>query len=197
MIVKTHMQLLNPGQSGEKRQSAGDIQFAINECSLGLVLVAQSARGLCAVLLGDERGALRRDLQDRFPDATLIEGDATFGALAAEAAALVESPARGLDVPLDMRGTTFQRAVWQALREIPAGSTATYKDIASRIGMPKAVQAVAQACAANPLAVVVPCHRVVKRDGTLSGYRWGIERKRSLLEHEAAMLDGGPGTLRR
>jgi AraC family transcriptional regulator of adaptative response/methylated-DNA-[protein]-cysteine methyltransferase len=161
------------------------IQLSLGQSSLGLVLVAQSASGICAVLLGDDRDALRRDLQERFPDATLIEGDEKLSALAARMIDPVESPARGLDLPLDLRGTEFQRSVWQALRKIPAGSTATYTEIAGRIGRPTAARAVAQACAANALAVVIPCHRVLRSDGRLPGYRWGIERKRSLLEREA------------
>ncbi len=160
------------------------IQVVIGQSSVGLVLVAQSAKGICAVLLGDDRRALRRDLRRRLPGATLIEGDATLGALVAEVIAFVESPTRRLDVPLDLRGTEFQRRVWRALREIPAGSTASYSDIANRIGAPKAAKDVAEACAANPLAVVVPCHRVIRKDGSLSGYRWGLERKRALLAKE-------------
>jgi AraC family transcriptional regulator of adaptative response/methylated-DNA-[protein]-cysteine methyltransferase len=162
-----------------------EIRFAIGQSSLGLALVAESARGICAVLLGDDRDALRRDLQERFPGATLIDGDEKLSALAAGVIDPVESPARGLDLPLDLRGTEFQQTVWRALCQIPAGSTATYTEIASRIGRPTAARAVAQACAANALAVVVPCHRVVRSDGRLSGYRWGMERKRALLEREA------------
>lgn len=164
-----------------------EIQFTIGASSLGAVLVARSAKGICAVLLGDDRRALKRDLQRRFADATLIDDDLTLGRLATEVILLVESPANGLDVPLDMRGTEFQRKVWQALREIPAGSTASYSDIANRIGASTAAQDVAEACAANALAVVVPCHRVIKKDGSLSGYRWGLERKRALLAREAVV----------
>jgi len=159
-----------------------EIHYAVNPSSLGLVLVAQSAKGVCAVLLGDDLQTLQRDLKERFPEANLIEGDA---ALATQVIGTLESPARGIDVPLDPQGTEFQQSVWKALREIPAGTTASYTDIANRIGLPKSARAVAQACAANPLAVVVPCHRVVKSDGKLSGYRWGVERKRALLEREA------------
>jgi AraC family transcriptional regulator of adaptative response/methylated-DNA-[protein]-cysteine methyltransferase len=162
-----------------------DIRFAVGECSLGSILVAQSARGICAILLGDDPDALTRDLQDRFPQATLIGGDAAFEQLIAKVVGFVEAPALGLDLPLDIRGTAFQQRVWQALRTIPAGSTASYTDIARRIGAPHAVRAVAQACGANPLAVAIPCHRVVRHDGALSGYHWGVERKRSLLEREA------------
>ena len=162
-----------------------DIQFAIGECSLGSILVAQSERGICAILLGDDPSALVRDLQDKFPRASLIGGDGDFEQLVARVVGFVEAPALGLDLPLDVRGTAFQQRVWQALREIPVGSTASYKDIAQRIGSPNAVRAVAQACAANALAVAIPCHRVVRNDGALSGYRWGVERKRVLLEREA------------
>ncbi len=162
-----------------------EIQFAVGECSLGSILVAKSAKGICAILLGDDPDALVRDLQDRFPRAELIGGDAAFEAMVAKVVGFVEAPGRGLDLPLDLRGTAFQQRVWQALRGIPAGSTASYTEIATRIGEPKAVRAVAAACAANKLAVAIPCHRVVKRDGALSGYRWGVERKRSLLDREA------------
>jgi AraC family transcriptional regulator of adaptative response/methylated-DNA-[protein]-cysteine methyltransferase len=161
------------------------IRFAVGECSLGAILVAQSERGICAILLGDDADALTRDLQDRFPQATLIGGDTAFEQLVAQVVGFVEAPAVGLDLPLDIRGTAFQQRVWQALRTIPAGATASYTDIATRIGAPQAVRAVAQACAANPLAVAIPCHRVVRHDGALSGYRWGIERKRTLLAREA------------
>ena len=172
-----------------RRLAADEMQVAIDRSSLGLVLVARGARGVAAVLLGDDRDALRRDLQGRFPGAMLTEGDATLQTLAAGVVRMVESPARGahdVTLPLDLRGTEFQQTVWRALREIPAGSTATYTEIAERIGMPSAVRAVAQACAANALALLVPCHRVVRSDGTPSGYRWGLHRKRALLEREAA-----------
>jgi AraC family transcriptional regulator of adaptative response/methylated-DNA-[protein]-cysteine methyltransferase len=162
-----------------------EIRFAIGQCSLGAILVAQSAQGVCAILLGDDANALARDLQDRFPHAHLIGGDAAFEQLVAKVVGLVEAPALGLDLPLDVRGTAFQRRVWQALREIPAGQTLSYSEVAQRIGSPKSVRAVAQACAANTLAVAIPCHRVVRNDGALSGYRWGVERKRTLLEREA------------
>lgn len=161
------------------------IHFAVGECSLGSILVAQSERGICAILLGDEPDALARDLQDRFPKAQLIGGDAAFEMHVARVVGFVEAPGKGLDLPLDVRGTAFQQRVWQALREIPAGKTASYADIARRIEAPKSMRAVAQACAANALAVAIPCHRVVRNDGSLSGYRWGVERKRALLEREA------------
>jgi AraC family transcriptional regulator of adaptative response/methylated-DNA-[protein]-cysteine methyltransferase len=163
-----------------------EIRFAVGECSLGSILVAQSEHGVCAILLGDDPDALARDLQDRFPTATLIGGDAAFEQLVARVVGFVEAPGLGLDLPLDVRGTAFQQRVWQALREIPPGSTASYTEIAARIGSPKSVRAVAQACAANALAVAIPCHRVVRNDGGLSGYRWGVERKRVLLRREAS-----------
>lgn len=165
---------------------AAVIKFAIGECSLGAILVAATDKGVCAILLGDDPEALARDLQDRFSRAELIGADAGFEALVAKVVGFVEQPGLGLDLPLDVRGTAFQQRVWQALREIPAGETAGYAQIAEKIGSPKAVRAVAQACAANAIAVAIPCHRVVRTDGALSGYRWGVERKRALLDREAA-----------
>jgi AraC family transcriptional regulator, regulatory protein of adaptative response / methylated-DNA-[protein]-cysteine methyltransferase len=162
-----------------------EIRFAVGEGSLGSILVAQSAKGVCAILLGDDPDLLARDLQDRFPRAHLIGADAAFEKLVAKIVGYVEAPALGLDLPLDVRGTAFQQRVWQALRKIPAGSTVSYRTIAQRIGAPKSVRAVAQACAANSIALAIPCHRVVRHDGALSGYRWGVERKRALLEREA------------
>lgn len=161
------------------------IRFAIGDCSLGAILVAASERGVCSILLGDDADALARDLQDRFPRADLIGADADFERIVARVVASVEAPGLGLDLPLDVRGTAFQQRVWQALRGIPVGETASYTQVARRIDMPKAARAVAQACAANPLAVAIPCHRVVRNDGNLSGYRWGVERKRALLDREA------------
>jgi len=160
------------------------LRFAVGTCSLGEVLVAASDKGVCAILLGDDADALLRELQRRFPRAELVGGDDGFERTVAAVVALVEAPRVGLDLPLDVRGTAFQQRVWQALREIPHGTTVSYTDIARRIGAPSAVRAVAQACGANPLAVIVPCHRVVRHDGGLSGYRWGIERKRALLARE-------------
>ena len=160
------------------------IHFAVGECSLGSILVARSPIGVCAILLGDDPDVLVRDLQERFAQATLIGGDAGFEKIVAKVVGLVESPELGLDLPLDMRGTAFQQRVWRALQEIPAGETASYTEIAERIGSPKSIRAVAQACGANPLAVAIPCHRVVRNDGALSGYRWGVERKRALLCRE-------------
>ena len=162
-----------------------EIRFAVGECSLGAILVAQSLRGVCAILLGDDPDALARDLQDRFPSAKLIGGDADFEQRIARVVGFVEAPRLGLDLPLDVRGTAFQERVWQALRRIPAGKTVSYAELARRVGAPRAIRAVAGACAANALAVAIPCHRVVRSDGSLSGYRWGVERKRALLEREA------------
>lgn len=160
------------------------IRFALGQCTLGALLVAQSERGICAIALGDDPEQLLRDLEDRFPKAELVGGDRAFEQLVAQVVGFVEAPATGLNLPLDVRGTAFQERVWQALRDIPAGATASYTDIAQRIGAPKAVRAVARACAANPLAVAIPCHRVVRRDGEPSGYRWGLARKRELLRRE-------------
>ncbi|VVO23530.1 bifunctional DNA-binding transcriptional regulator/O6-methylguanine-DNA methyltransferase Ada [Pseudomonas fluorescens] len=162
-----------------------DIRFAVGQCSLGAILVAQSNRGVCAILLGDDPDALVHDLQDKFPRANLIGADHDFEQLIAKVVGFIEAPAIGLDLPLDLRGTAFQERVWMALREIPPGSTASYAQIAQRIGAPTSFRAVAQACGANSLAVAIPCHRVVRSDGNLSGYRWGVERKRQLLERES------------
>jgi AraC family transcriptional regulator of adaptative response/methylated-DNA-[protein]-cysteine methyltransferase len=161
------------------------IHFAIGECSLGSILVAKSERGVCAVLIGDDPLQLMRDLQDQFPKANLIGGESGYENLVAKVVGLIEKPGVGLDLPLDIRGTAFQQRVWTALQQIPVGSRASYTDIAKLIGMPKAVRAVAQACGANSLAVAIPCHRVVRNDGALSGYRWGVERKQALLDREA------------
>lgn len=162
------------------------IRFAVGPCSLGSVLVAATDKGVCAILLGDDPDALLRDLQDRFPRAMLRGGEAAFEATVAMAVGLVEAPGRASGLPLDIGGTAFQQRVWEALRAIPPGRTASYTDIANALGRPSAVRAVAQACAANPIAIAIPCHRVVRSDGGLSGYRWGIERKRALLDRESA-----------
>lgn len=163
------------------------IHFAIGESSLGSVLVASSQRGVCCVLLGDDPEALAKDLQDRFPKADIRGADPAYESVVAQVIATVECPKKSLELPLDIRGTAFQQQVWDALRKIPAGQTATYTQIAQKIGKPKSVRAVAQACAANSIGVAIPCHRVVRRDGSLSGYRWGVERKRELLEREGAL----------
>lgn len=164
--------------------AGSEIRFALGECSLGSILVAASEVGIYAIALGDDPQRLVHELQDRFPRATLLGGDRQFETLVAQVVGFVEAPALGLDLPLDIRGTAFQQRVWQALREIPAGATVSYADLAQRIGSPQAVRAVAGACAANTLAVAIPCHRVVRSDGNLSGYRWGVERKRALLLRE-------------
>ncbi|UUT10403.1 bifunctional DNA-binding transcriptional regulator/O6-methylguanine-DNA methyltransferase Ada [Pseudomonas zeae] len=174
---------MKPGDYRAAGQN-NDIHFAVGQCSLGAILVAQSERGVCAILLGDDPHQLVCDLQDQFRKANLIGADSGFEQLIAKVVGFIEAPAIGLDLPLDVRGTAFQERVWQALREIPLGSTASYAEIAQRIGAPTSMRAVAQACGANRLAVAIPCHRVVRSDGNLSGYRWGVERKRQLLERE-------------
>jgi AraC family transcriptional regulator of adaptative response/methylated-DNA-[protein]-cysteine methyltransferase len=170
-----------------RRGGAGaSIRFAVGEASLGAVLVAATQKGVCAIMLGDDPDQLVRDLEDRFPRAELLGGDPAFERTVARVVGLIEAPGQRVDLPLDIRGTAFQQQVWQALRAIPAGRTATYAEIAQAVGRPTAVRAVAQACAANPLAVAIPCHRVVRADGDVSGYRWGVERKRKLIAREAA-----------
>lgn len=161
------------------------IRFAVGQCSLGAILVAQSQRGICAIQLGNDPDALVQALQDQFPKAQLVGADEDFERLVAEVVGFVEMPSIGLSLPLDIRGTAFQERVWKALQEIPAGATISYTELAQRIGAPKAVRAVAGACAANRIAVAIPCHRVVRRDGDVSGYRWGVDRKRELLRREA------------
>ena len=163
----------------------GTLKFAVGQSSLGAVLVASSAKGVAAILLGEDPDELVRDLQGRFPKAELIGADADYEQLVAQVVGLVEAPALGLDLPLDVRGTAFQQRVWRALQDIPAGQTAAYADIARTIGAPGSTRAVAGACAANAIAIAIPCHRVIRRGGALSGYRWGVERKRALIEREA------------
>jgi AraC family transcriptional regulator of adaptative response/methylated-DNA-[protein]-cysteine methyltransferase len=165
--------------------AATRIRFAVGQCSLGAILVAATERGVCAIFLGDDPDELLRQLQDRFPRAELVGGEAAFEKLVARVVGFVEAPAVGLDLPLDVRGTAFQQRVWRALCAIPAGSTTSYGDVARRIGAPRAVRAVARAIADNPIAVAIPCHRVVASDGALTGYRWGVARKRALLDREA------------
>ena len=161
------------------------IRFAVGQCSLGAILVAQSQRGICAILIDDDPDMLVRHLQDQFPKAQLIGCDRDFEQLVAQVVGFIEAPALGLQLPLDVRGTAFQERVWQALRDIPPGMTVSYAELAERIGAPTAARAVARACAANCIAVAIPCHRVVRRDGDISGYRWGVERKRELLRRES------------
>jgi AraC family transcriptional regulator of adaptative response/methylated-DNA-[protein]-cysteine methyltransferase len=167
------------GGNGER------IRFAIGACSLGAILVAATDKGICAILIGDDPDALARDLQDRFPQAQLEGADAGFDHTVATVVGFVEAPNIGMHLPLDVRGTAFQQRVWEALRVIPAGVTVSYAELAARVGVPTGARAVAGACAANPVAVAIPCHRVVRNDGALSGYRWGVERKRILLDREA------------
>jgi len=169
-----------------------ELHFTTASCSLGVVLVAASLRGICTVFLGDQAAPLSADLSRRFPKASIQPGGAELKQLVAQVVKVIESPASTSTLPLDIRGTVFQEKVWQALRKIPLGTTATYAEIAERISQPKAFRAVAQACGANPVAVIVPCHRVVRTDGHISGYRWGIERKRALLEREAAAAPSNP-----
>jgi len=176
------------GMTPSKFRTGGageSIRFAVGKCSLGAILVAATGKGVCAIALGDDPDALLRDLQDRFPKAQLVGGDVDFEKLVARVVGFVEAPMLGLDLPLDVRGTAFQQRVWQALREIPVGATVSYAQVADRIAAPGSVRAVAQACAANTIAVAIPCHRVIRNDGALSGYRWGVERKRALLDREA------------
>ncbi len=164
--------------------SGASIRFAIGACSLGAILVAATDKGICAILMGDDPELLARDLQDRFPRAELRGAEAEFEATVAKVVGFVESPGIGLDLPLDVRGTAFQQRVWQALRAIPSGSTVSYAELAERVGIPSGARAIAGACAANPVAVAIPCHRVVRQDGSISGYRWGVERKAALLKRE-------------
>ncbi len=179
--------MLGMTPSNYRRGGAGEtLCFAIGQTALGAILVASSSKGVAAILLGDDPDALARDLQDRFPNATLTGADPGYEAVVAKVVGLVAAPQSGLDLPLDVRGTAFQQRVWQALRAIPAGQTLSYSALAARIGAPGAVRAVAGACAANRLAVAIPCHRVVRSDGALSGYAWGVARKRSLLAREGA-----------
>ncbi|PWT87250.1 MAG: bifunctional DNA-binding transcriptional regulator/O6-methylguanine-DNA methyltransferase Ada [Proteobacteria bacterium] len=177
------------GMTPTEYRAGGDghvIRFAVGECSLGSILVAATDKGVCAIEFGNDPDALVHTLQDRFPKAQLVGGDETFERLVAQVVGFIEAPAQGLELPLDIRGTAFQKRVWNAIRNIPAGATATYADLAACIGQPSATRAVAQACGSNTLAVAIPCHRVVRRDGNLSGYRWGVERKRALLARESA-----------
>lgn len=169
-----------------RRGGAGErIRYAVGRCSLGVILVAATARGLCTISLGDDPATLVDELAARFHRAEFVDDDAEFERVVAAVVAFVDEPGRELPLPLDVRGTAFQERVWQVLSRIPAGTTMSYAALASAIGQPRAVRAVARACAANTLAVAIPCHRVVRNDGGLSGYRWGVERKRALLAREA------------
>lgn len=164
------------------------ILFVVANSSLGSVLVASSDRGVCAVMLGDEPRELEQELRQRFPRAHIVAGDEQVERLASQVVSQVEAPRGELDLPLDLHGTPFQLQVWRALREIPSGATITYAELAERIGAPKSVRAVGSACGSNPVAVVIPCHRVLRADGKLSGYRWGVERKRELLRREQSSV---------
>ena len=180
------------GMTPQRYRGGGEgeaIRFAVAACSLGALLVAATAKGICCILLGDDPDALVRDLQDRFPRAELVGAEPDFERTVAHVVAFVEAPRIGLDLPLDVRGTAFQQRVWQALRQIPPGRTVGYAELAARLGMPQGARAIAGACAANPVAVVIPCHRIVRNDGAISGYRWGVERKQALLEREASQAE--------
>ncbi|MBE0583112.1 MAG: methylated-DNA--[protein]-cysteine S-methyltransferase, partial [Desulfofustis sp.] len=165
------------------------IRFACAPCFLGWMAVATTDHGICAIELGDDRQAVSAQLRHHFPKAELEEAGPEFSTVVAEVIALLETPPRTVDLPLDIQGTAFQQQVWQVLRQIPPGSTLSYGEVARRLGRPRAVRAVAGACAANKLAVVVPCHRVIGSDGALSGFRWGIKRKRTLLQRESAATE--------
>jgi O-6-methylguanine DNA methyltransferase len=169
-----------------KTATASEIAFSIRECILGQVLVARSAIGVCAILIGSDAEDLRTDLATRFPGSTLIANEPQLRDDLSKVVRFLETPSEGIDLALDMRGTPFQRRVWDALRAIPVGTTVTYTELARRIGGPRWARAVASACAANPIALAIPCHRVIRSNGGLSGYRWGVERKRMLLDNEAA-----------
>jgi AraC family transcriptional regulator, regulatory protein of adaptative response / methylated-DNA-[protein]-cysteine methyltransferase len=161
-----------------------EIWFAVGQTSLGAILVASSRKGVASILLGDDPDELVRNLQDRFPRAHLIGADRDYEALVARVVGFVEAPRIGLDLPLDVRCTAFEQRVWRALQDIPVGEVVSYAEIARRVGSPKSARAVAAACAANDLAIAIPCHRVVRNNGAVSGYAWGTERKRELLSRE-------------
>jgi AraC family transcriptional regulator, regulatory protein of adaptative response / methylated-DNA-[protein]-cysteine methyltransferase len=186
MMGKDSMSHLTMPATGRPDLSTATIRFAVGRCSLGALLVARSERGLCAILLGDGPAPLIADVERRYPGAVDAGHDPELADALSRVATLIENPAAELGLPLDLHGSDFMREVWQALRDIPAGATASYGDVARRIGAPASARAVARACAANPLAVAIPCHRVVRADGGLSGYRWGVERKRALLAREEA-----------
>jgi len=192
MPSQTTYQTPQPGSAPLSRTAGDDpasaIRFALDTCSLGVILIAASARGVCAIMLGDDPDTLVGDLHARFADARPVVDDAEFEHLFLQVISLVESPGSNMALPIDPQGSAFQKRVWEALRQIPAGITLSYAELADRIGAPGSARAVAGACAANPLAVAIPCHRVVRSDGSLSGYRWGIERKRALLHREAVIL---------
>lgn len=184
------------GMTPQRYRSGGtgmEIRFALGECSLGTILVATSEKGICAISLGSDPERLLQEFQDRFANANLVPGGKEFDVWVARIVGFIEEPGVGLSLPLDIRGTAFQQRVWQALTEIPVGTKISYAELAERIGSPKSVRGVARACASNIIALAIPCHRVVRSDGALSGYRWGVERKRALLERESQreFSDGG------
>lgn len=170
------------------KANAEEIKFATGKSELGTVLVARSAAGVCAILIGDGVEVLKRDLAEEFADARLVHDDRAVRTDLDKILTFIKTPAKGLDLPLDIRGTPFQRRVWDALLGVRVGHKITYAALASRIGEPRAIRAVASACAANAIALAIPCHRVVRSDGALAGYRWGTERKRSMVEKEAEAL---------
>ncbi|WP_319002370.1 bifunctional DNA-binding transcriptional regulator/O6-methylguanine-DNA methyltransferase Ada [Alcaligenes sp. 13f] len=181
---ESHTMLGMPASAFRKQGQGSTIHFAIAQCSLGALLVAQSDRGICAISLGDDPRVLLEQLQHRFKAADLIGADPQFNQRVAQVVAMVEEPALGLSLPLDIQGTAFQQRVWTLLRHIPVGQTVSYTELAERLGIPNGARAVARACASNTLAVAIPCHRVVRQSGDLAGYRWGLERKKTLLERE-------------
>jgi methylated-DNA-[protein]-cysteine S-methyltransferase/AraC family transcriptional regulator of adaptative response/methylated-DNA-[protein]-cysteine methyltransferase len=167
-------------------KSAEELAFAAGSTELGVVLIARSVAGVCSIVMGSDDEELREGLAMRFPDHTLVRDDAKLAADLRSIQRFIETPAAGLDLALDVRGTPWQRRVWSALLGVPAGATVTYSALAARVGEPGAARAVARACAENAIALAIPCHRIIRKDGTLSGYRWGVERKRALLAKEAA-----------
>lgn len=179
-------EMLGMKPAAYRRGAAGtEIVYALSECSLGAILVASSPAGICAISLGADSAKLVRELEEQFSKAHLRRGDKAYARTVAQVVAFVEKPALGLGLPLDIQGTAFQERVWRALRKIPPGRSVTYSELAQKVGAPSAVRAVAGACAANTIAVAIPCHRVVRKSGALAGYRWGAGRKRALLAREA------------
>lgn len=182
--AKAHRNQTTPTMTKTLKQNE-PIIYACGTCSLGFFLIAQSNTGICAILLGDKKTELIAELTARFPAAHLLEHEQDCAKSLQQLIGLIEQPTQSISLPLDIRGTLFQQRVWKLLQAIPAGETRSYSEIAQALGRPKAVRAVASACAANALAIVIPCHRVVRSDGNLAGYRWGLERKKSLLQREA------------
>lgn len=185
MSTNTDRQLPSQGMVAST-EITGQVRYGIVQSPLGMTLVAVTPRGICAILLGDDRGRRERELGRAFPNAQLVADTARLGDVLERVARFLAAPRHGLDLPLDPHGTEFQKRVWKAIGEVPAGRTVNYGEVAARIGAPKEAYAVGEACAANTIAVAIPCHRVVRKDGTLAGYRWGIKRKRALLALETA-----------